>query len=423
MAQSPEPVGGRAVPRPRTTSSSSTTAWATPVGDQLLVAVADRLKACRPRRRTRPPGSAGDEFTVLLEDVPTASDASDRRRAHRSSASLSHSMSTATGPVRGRERRHRRERGPIGPEPICCAATRPRDVPGEAERQGPARDVRPSPMETGTAGPHRARDRTCGTPSIAGEFRRPTSRSCRSKRRQSSSVEAPLRWKHPVRGLISPDEFIPVAEETGTHRPDRPMGARGGLPPGRRVPGSSGSCADRRSTCCREPLSPPVPAPGLLDDVDRALKRGRPPTSRLLTLEITESIVMKDPEARRPSWARSVKHRRAASPIDDFGTGYSSLAYLKHFPVDYAEDRPLLRERPGQRRRRWRDRAEHRRSGTRSEPQRDRRGHRDTRTGHVPHRPELRSGPGRYPFDRPMPAEDVAAALDRHARGRSRRVA
>jgi diguanylate cyclase (GGDEF)-like protein len=140
-------------------------------------------------------------------------------------------------------------------------------------------------------------------------------------------VEALLRWQHPVRGVVGPLDFIPLAEETGLI-----------VPIGRWV----------LAEACRQAASwHSLPRPfqmsvnisarqldsdRLLEDVTDALTNsGLTPGS--LTLEITETVLMRDAEAtvRRLSELRELGVRLA---IDDFGTGYSSLAYLRRFPVD-----------------------------------------------------------------------------------------
>jgi EAL domain-containing protein (putative c-di-GMP-specific phosphodiesterase class I) len=142
-----------------------------------------------------------------------------------------------------------------------------------------------------------------------------------------TGVEALLRWRHPERGLIAPDEFIPIAERTGSilaigrwvldhaclqaaawQRPDRSVGIAVNV---------SGRQLERDD---------------IVDDVCDALtESGLDPA--LLTLEITESTLMQDPEAATRR-LRELKRLGVRIAIDDFGTGYSSLAYLRRFPVD-----------------------------------------------------------------------------------------
>jgi diguanylate cyclase (GGDEF)-like protein len=142
-----------------------------------------------------------------------------------------------------------------------------------------------------------------------------------------TGVEALLRWQHPTRGVISPLDFIPIAEDTGLI-----------LPIGRWVLGE----ACRQAALWQsdgEPFQMSVNVSArqfdtveLVGEVRDALATsGLPPSS--LTLEITESVLMHDLEetTRRLHELRALGVRIA---IDDFGTGYSSLAYLRRFPVD-----------------------------------------------------------------------------------------
>jgi diguanylate cyclase (GGDEF)-like protein len=139
-------------------------------------------------------------------------------------------------------------------------------------------------------------------------------------------VEALVRWQHPVRGLVPPMEFIPVAERTGLVHPlteqvlDLALAqARAWADQGQVVP-----VAVNIST--RSLLQP-----GFAEQVLAALGTHGVPAERL-GLEITETTIMEDPET-----ALEVLGRLAAAgvrlSIDDFGTGYSSLAYLKRLPV------------------------------------------------------------------------------------------
>jgi EAL domain-containing protein (putative c-di-GMP-specific phosphodiesterase class I) len=141
-------------------------------------------------------------------------------------------------------------------------------------------------------------------------------------------VEALVRWAHPVRGLVPPSTFIPVAEETGDV-----------LALGRWV--LRAACA-AAATWHRTRSGAPyvavnlsarqLAAPDLVADVAAALvESGLPPGA--LLLEVTESVVMEE-TASNLRRLHELKRLGVRLAIDDFGTGYSSLAYLQRFPVD-----------------------------------------------------------------------------------------
>jgi diguanylate cyclase (GGDEF)-like protein len=140
-------------------------------------------------------------------------------------------------------------------------------------------------------------------------------------------VEALLRWRHPSAGAISPNVFIPVAEETGLI-----------VPIGRWV--LEQACLQgagwRRMGYALE-LSVNVSARQLerrefVAEVRSAIKdSGLDP--KALTLEITETILMRNPDVT-VELLKSLKALGVRIAVDDFGTGYSSLAYLRQFPVD-----------------------------------------------------------------------------------------
>ncbi|MGY1651794.1 putative bifunctional diguanylate cyclase/phosphodiesterase [Geodermatophilus sp. SYSU D01119] len=141
------------------------------------------------------------------------------------------------------------------------------------------------------------------------------------------SVEALVRWEHPERGRISPDEFIPVAERSGLIGPlttqvlDQSLAAvadwrRRGVDLSIAVNLSSRSLLDA----------------DLVDEVSRLLRRHTVPPDRL-TLEVTESSVMVDP-ARATALLHELRALGVRLSVDDFGTGYSSLSYLQRLPVD-----------------------------------------------------------------------------------------
>ncbi len=143
-----------------------------------------------------------------------------------------------------------------------------------------------------------------------------------------AGAEALVRWRHPERGLISPAEFIPVAEETGLiarigewvlrQACAQAMAWRAaGLPDQVVAVNLSGHQIKRA---------------GFVEEIARVLEEtGLPPA--LLELEITESVLM---EQARETLAtlNQLKELGVGLAIDDFGTGYSSLSYLKRFPVD-----------------------------------------------------------------------------------------
>ncbi|MBV9628239.1 MAG: EAL domain-containing protein [Xanthobacteraceae bacterium] len=142
--------------------------------------------------------------------------------------------------------------------------------------------------------------------------------------REPRSVEALVRWCHPARGVVEPDQFIPVAEEIGLI-----------LPLGERV--LRRACADAATWPAdikvAVNLSPLQFRTGqLVETIMSALADSGLPASRL-ELEITESVLLQK-NAANLSTLHELRSLGVSIVLDDFGTGYSSLSYLRTFPFD-----------------------------------------------------------------------------------------
>ena len=147
---------------------------------------------------------------------------------------------------------------------------------------------------------------------------------------QVREVEALVRWRHPTRGLISPAEFIPVAEEVGLIVPLGRWVMEGPLRPARA--GRGGFGLGPRLAVAVNISARQWAEPGLDVDIERVVSEARLEPSRL-KLEITESLMMDETETTIER-LRRLKALGVQFVVDDFGTGYSSLSYLKRFPVD-----------------------------------------------------------------------------------------
>ena len=135
-------------------------------------------------------------------------------------------------------------------------------------------------------------------------------------------VEALVRWQHPTRGLVFPDDFIPIAENTGLIGALTLEVLDQSLRFARRLrdAGTPLGVAVNISVRCLTDLELPRQVAGLLG------RWGVPPES--LTLEVTETTIMVDP-TRTMTVLGLLRDLGVSLSIDDFGTGYSSLAYLK----------------------------------------------------------------------------------------------
>jgi len=154
-------------------------------------------------------------------------------------------------------------------------------------------------------------------------------------------VEALVRWPHPEHGLIPPDRFIPLAEQTGLIVPLTAWVLDEALRQGAAWAASGLEVAMAVNLSLRNLRDPQLCATVAAALARHAVSPGR------LCLELTESVVMADVEG-----TQAVLERLAASgvrlAIDDFGTGYSSLAYLSRLPVDELKiDRSFVQRMAG----------------------------------------------------------------------------
>ncbi|MBE0599198.1 MAG: EAL domain-containing protein, partial [Desulfuromonadales bacterium] len=151
--------------------------------------------------------------------------------------------------------------------------------------------------------------------------------------------EALVRWHHPQRGMVSPADFIPLAEETGLI-----------VPLGTWV--LKEACRQAKAwqdqgmpeLCVAVNLSARQFRKGDLPQIVREVLHSTGLDPRLLDLELTESMVMDNPTEAAQTM-QHLKNLGVSLSLDDFGTGYSSLNYLRHFPVDSLKiDRSFIRD-------------------------------------------------------------------------------
>jgi EAL domain-containing protein (putative c-di-GMP-specific phosphodiesterase class I) len=154
-------------------------------------------------------------------------------------------------------------------------------------------------------------------------------------------VEALIRWQHPERGLINPNDFIAIAEETGLIVPVGDWVLENSCRYGRHLRDAGYHDLNLSVNLSARQL---VDA-RLADRIGDILERTGFPASAL-ELEITESMVMHDAD-RAVTLLDKLRSTGVGVAIDDFGTGYSSLAYLKRFPINCVKiDRSFIRDLP-----------------------------------------------------------------------------
>jgi diguanylate cyclase (GGDEF)-like protein/PAS domain S-box-containing protein len=304
-------------------------------GDQLLVGVASRLEKClRATDTVARLGEGfivarmgGDEFTVLLEDLKKPDDA--KQAAERL-------MKAVTSPfmLGGRE--------VFTSLSIGIALSNP----GYEQAEDILRDADTAMYRAKSMGKARYEifDADMRASVVArlqletdlrralehGEFHNVYQPIVSLAAGQIVGFEALLRWEHPTRGLLGPEEFIAVAEETGLIRDLGWWNLREAC---RQMTEWRAHYNAYSQLTMSVNLSPKqFLQANLVQDIGSLLRELNLPT-QALKLELTESTVMGDPSAAI-EMLQQIKSLGISLAIDDFGTGYSSLSYLHRFPLD-----------------------------------------------------------------------------------------
>ena len=295
-------------------------------GDELLIAVADRLKLCL-RGEDTAARLGGDEFTVLLEGVGGVTEAirvADRIQSelqepfnlggHEVFATASIGIALNTG---------NRERAEALLRDADLAMYR-------AKANGRARYELFDPALSAQVVERLKVETDLRHAVERGELRLYYQPVIRLDTGEVAALEALIRWVHPERGLLMPADFSPLAEESGLITSI-----------GRWV--MEEGCRQMKKWQSAFPADPPLRVcvnlstrqfqnPRLDEEIEWVLNECELGASDL-ELEITESVMIRDFEATL-STLQQLKGLGIRLAVDDFGTGYSSLAYLKRFPVD-----------------------------------------------------------------------------------------
>ncbi len=297
------------------------------VGDALLAALAGRLRSCVEHEDDRVIRYAGDEFVLITHDEPMRPNTS-VRLARRVLAALDQPFAIGNEQLRvaasigiavsdGTE---------TGDDLMRRADAAMYDAKGRDDGQPVVydEDVHGKRFTPATLEPHlrQAAER--------GDFRLVYQPVVDVRSGQLVAVETLLRWDHPTRGPVGPDEFVPVLEESGLIVPVGAWVLTEALRQAR---------AWNHANPHREPLRVTINvsarqlAHAGFEETVRAALRESPVPPSTICLEITEGALMVDIDQ---AWSalRALKRMGVKLALDDFGTGYSSLSYLRQFSLD-----------------------------------------------------------------------------------------
>ena len=299
------------------------------VGDQLLVAVARRLEGCVQSSDAFVARMGGDEFTILLNDV-------DYNKVEQISQTIIDSFKSPFAIGNGREVFTSVSLGISRLQPNCDIGNvddllREADTAMyHAKAQGRSKFCAYEPAMKRKMNARLDIENDLRGASERGEIFLNYQPIVDIETGRLLSFEALARWKHPQRGVVSPADFIPIAEETGMIIPigkailelacQQTVAWRSEFP----------ALADARVSV--NVSSKQFADSGLIDDIARVLDQTQLPPSAL-TVEVTESTMMEN-AAETAQRLEQLRAQGIRISIDDFGTGYSSLASLHQLPLD-----------------------------------------------------------------------------------------
>jgi diguanylate cyclase len=300
-------------------------------GDRLLLAVADRLRTVA-RRHELPARFGGDEFVIVCEDIADAQDAV--AVAERLLRALAQPFDFDDVPAF------------VGGSVGIAVTSDPDASPADLVRDADAAMYRAKQSGGGrwSIFDQVIRERAVARQATEAALRNAIARDELVVHFQPElsvatggivGVEALVRWERPGHGMVSPADFIPIAEETGLIVPIGKWVLHQACAQAKTF--DDGRLVIRVNVSARQ-----LAEPGLADTVKEALAASGLPPERLV-LEVTESVVLEDGD-RSVAALRALRDIGVGVSLDDFGTGYCSLSYLRRLPIDSLKiDRSFVR--------------------------------------------------------------------------------